>query len=508
MKDEGFPPGVVRNRAGRVGVLKQVPCDVWGHPDWAERSKTIERSTGTSDRAEGLRRAMRMLVELEAGWEECRRELRGRPTLWKSMTRAEVEAFAETVDTLVMLEHDPEAEPEGGLPLPEDPAELVEWAGHTLGRVFAPALLPVLRDAVAARLANQPPANARERYLTKAVERLAPQPRRRPTRTVDELIALFEAERLGSPRDPRTVSNYTTAFEVLREVVGGSTPLDQVDRDVMRAARDAICARPLAPSSKRKYARALGTLCTFAVAEGWMTANPGLGLAPERSPEEAAGDKRRFTDEELGALFPGGWRLETATDWVLALGLFQGMRGEEIAQLETGDIGEVEGVPVIHIRAWTPTPEGGRDYDLGKSVKNAASERTIPVHAVIEPALVALAAARRAAGERMLLPRVKRYGKEGFYGSVRKDLNARLTAAGVKSSRTTPHSLRHNFRDACLDAGVSRDHRLALGGWSLGKSAEADYGDGFKPAALKGSLDRLVFPVGQGPCLESATAEP
>jgi integrase len=282
---------------------------------------------------------------------------------------------------------------------------------------------------------------------------------------------------------------------VLREVVGGATPLDHIDRDTMRTVRDKILARPLAPASQRKYCRALGTIFAFAAQEKWIgaDANPALGLAPKRRKEEAEDDKRPFTDEELAALFPEGWRLDDATDWMLALGLFQGLRAEEAAQLEVCDVGQVEGVWSLFIRDWTPT-ETGRDYSLGKSVKNEASERVIPVHARIAAPLLALAAARRAAGERMLLPGIKRWGKEGFYGSIRKKVTERLVAAGVKTKRTSHHSLRHNFRDAGRAARIPRDHALALGGWSLGRGAEADYGEGYTPATLAPSLDRLPFP--------------
>jgi len=494
MKDRDFPPGVVWNRAGLVGVLKQVPKDVWAHPDWAKRSKTVERSTHTRDRAEGLRRAMRILVELEDSWEQARRDLGASgPIPVAAMTPPEIEAFADTAETLIALEHDPEVS-RTGEPLPADPGRLVEWVAGALGQAPAPHLLPVLAEAVAARLADPTPTTPEARYAVEARRVLAPAPKRRPTRTLADLIALFEAERLAS-LDPRSKSNYTTAFAALREVVGEATPLALIDRDTLRAVRDAITARPLAIASQRKYVRAVGTLFTFAVAERWMDANPALGLAPKARPEDEGGGRRPFNRAELAKMFPKGWRPVSAVDWLLALGLFQGMRAEEIAQLETIDIAQVGGVWAIHIRAWSPSAEGGRDRALGKSIKNDASERVIPIHARIEADLIALANARRKAGERMLLPGVKRYGLEGYYGSLRKALDAHLASLGVKSPGMRHHALRHNFRDACRAANIPREHVLTLGGWSLGKGAEADYGEAIPPAALKPSLDALAFPV-------------
>jgi len=493
-KEAGFPPGVVWNRAGRVGVLKQVPRDVWDHPDWVGRSRTVERSTGTADRAEGLRRALRMLVELDDAWEACRRDLRREPRPVASMTASEAEAFAGDAETLLDLEFDPEVAKAGGEALPGDPGELVGWAARSLGLAPAAGLLPALGEAVAARLAEPTPTTDRARYEAEARRLLTPGPRRRRRMSLAELFSLFEADPRRAGLSGRTASNYTTAKAVLGDVVGLGAFVDQVDRDDMRRVRDALLALPLAPATKRKYVRAVGSLFAYALREGLVEANVALGLAPPAAAAEGALKRRQFTADELARLFPPGWGLASPVDWMLALGLFQGLRAEECAQLEACDVEEVGGVLAIHVRGWSPAPDGGEDWSLGKSVKNASSVRTVPVHRRIEAALAGLAEARRRAGGRMLLP-VRLYGDEGFYGSVRKDVNARLVEAGVKSARTTFHSLRHNFRNACDEAGIPLRHVHALGGWSRGKGSDAGYGDPLLPATLKPSLDRLVFPV-------------
>lgn len=505
-KENGLPAGVVINRAGVIGVLKKVPRAVWDHPAWAGRAKVVERSTGTRDRAEGLRQAMRLLVELEDEWARCRAELGRLPPLAvAAMDDDEVADFVEILDTMVAAEHGEHgAEVEGGAPLPTDPAGLVEWAARERGLELDPSLLPRLRAAAAARLADQPPVTDHQRYTANAAKRLAPAAiKTKPAkhRTLDDLIKLFERERLSEVK-PSSARNYSTAFEVLRAEVGGTRPLDQIDRDDMRAVRDAIVARPLAPASVRKYVRAVGTVFTFAVDERWMDANPALGLAPKRRPEEDEDDRRPFSAEELGKLFPAGWALISAVDWMLAFGLFQGLRAEEAAQLEVTDIEEIGGSLALHIRPWTPTADGGRSYEAGKSVKNSPSVRTVPVHERIAPALADLVARREATGERMLLE-VKRWGDEGYYGSVRKKVHARLREAEVKEARTCYHSLRHNWRDAARAAKLPAGHELALGGWSLGKGAEADYGEGFAVADLAPSLSRVNYPtIGAGPIWE------
>ena len=38
-----LPVNVRIGRNGRVGILKKVPKDLWGHPQYRSRSKVIER---------------------------------------------------------------------------------------------------------------------------------------------------------------------------------------------------------------------------------------------------------------------------------------------------------------------------------------------------------------------------------------------------------------------------------------------------------------------------------
>ncbi len=80
MGDEvtSFPKNVRIGRNGRVGILKKVPRDLWTHPDYAERAKVIERSTGTKEVEKGIPIALDMLSALEEEFAAARAELTGR----------------------------------------------------------------------------------------------------------------------------------------------------------------------------------------------------------------------------------------------------------------------------------------------------------------------------------------------------------------------------------------------------------------------------------------------
>lgn len=70
-----LPKNIRIGRNGRIGILKKIPRDLWQHPRYAGKSKTIERSTGSTDENEGARIAQEMLDDLEKEFSQARAEL-------------------------------------------------------------------------------------------------------------------------------------------------------------------------------------------------------------------------------------------------------------------------------------------------------------------------------------------------------------------------------------------------------------------------------------------------
>ncbi len=70
-----LPKNVRIGRNGRIGILKKVPRDLWGHPRYAPRAKVIERSTGTADVDKGVPIALAMLNALEEEFAAARADL-------------------------------------------------------------------------------------------------------------------------------------------------------------------------------------------------------------------------------------------------------------------------------------------------------------------------------------------------------------------------------------------------------------------------------------------------
>ena len=70
-----LPKNIRVGRNGRIGILKKIPSDLWRHPRYVGKAKVIERSTGSTDRDEGVKIASAMLALLETEFSQARAEL-------------------------------------------------------------------------------------------------------------------------------------------------------------------------------------------------------------------------------------------------------------------------------------------------------------------------------------------------------------------------------------------------------------------------------------------------
>ncbi|WP_171229033.1 site-specific integrase [Ruegeria sp. HKCCA4008] len=160
----------------------------------------------------------------------------------------------------------------------------------------------------------------------------------------------------------------------------------------------------------------------------------------------------------------------TSWYWLPLLGLWTGARLNELCQLNVEDIDHEEGIPLIRVQ----------ESDKGQRVKFGKS-RLVPIH----PELVRLGflhfvQAQRQAGHKRVFPELK-LGATGYHSDqASKDFNRYIDRIGVKTVKTSFHSFRHNFKDACRHAGVPPDINDILLGHSLPGMA-GRYGDGNVP---------------------------
>lgn len=171
--------------------------------------------------------------------------------------------------------------------------------------------------------------------------------------------------------------------------------------------------------------------------------------------------------------------------WLPILSLYSGARLNELCQLYIDDV--VLDDPIPHLIL--------TDEREDQSIKTGIMRHS-PLHA--QPLAIGFAEfveVRRKRGSGLLFDGLKQ-DKYGSYGDQMGDGFGRyIRKSGVWKPKTTFHSFRHNFEDACRLNGVSPHLMDALQGHSEGGQA-GRYGDGgYGLAMLKEAIDLVQYPA-------------
>ena len=157
----------------------------------------------------------------------------------------------------------------------------------------------------------------------------------------------------------------------------------------------------------------------------------------------------------------------TSWYWLPLLGLWTGARLNELCQLRVDDVHQDGEIPFLELHEGDDTQriKGGRG-------------RIVPIHPELAKlGFLEYASAQRDSMCERLFPALK-VDQKGYYsGQPSKDFSAYLEKIGAKTAKTSFHSFRHNFKDACRNAGIHPDLNDILLGHSLPGMA-GRYGSG------------------------------
>jgi len=204
-------------------------------------------------------------------------------------------------------------------------------------------------------------------------------------------------------------------------------------------------------------------------------------------------DKRAaFSNDQLNLIFRSQvyqqQERQSSLFWVPLIAIWNGMRSNEICQLDVADIKleeNVWGFDVTHIST---------TGDDDKSVKTGSSIRFVPIH----PRLVEFGLLdfhRQQPKDAKLFGDITR-GSDGYYSTnFSKKVNRYLKGIGAHGPKHKFHSFRHNFRDALRRGRVDREIGKALGGWT-GRNTDAFdiYGNGYGVDELKDEVALVDYP--------------
>lgn len=351
-------------------------------------------------------------------------------------------------------------------------------------------------------------------------------------KTLREVFELHQSDP-SKTRTSKTVLAYENTFEVIGAVIDLDVLICDISRDDCRRLLETLRWVPSNPTkrypklsivqaaemAKRKkltstlnpatinaYLNRLSSVLNFAMNEGWIDRNPTRGLKVA-DPVRARDKRLPFSPQQLQRIFnaplyrgclndeagyatPGSNHPRRGRFWVPLIGLFSGMRLNEICQLDVADIQEIEGVPCFHVR---PDPLNNKG---GKRLKTEGSERLVPIHpTLVELGLLSYASDEEGRGGRKLFPEL-RLSTTGYYSDpFSKWFRRFLIRAGASGPRTCFHSFRHSFRDALRAAQVDHEVGLALGGWKGSKAGVSEhYGRGFSVSILSSSVAQISYP--------------
>lgn len=283
----------------------------------------------------------------------------------------------------------------------------------------------------------------------------------------------------------------------------GRKPVRELTEEDFLAFKTKLIAEGKTPANIKQKLSHLRTLMGWAKANRHVDANVAAHVTI-RDGQAAKKKRLPFDLPALTAIFsspvyaegarPTSLRGEAAY-WLPLLGLFTGARLEELGQLRPQDVNEVRYIDnegdektawIIQVR---------EDKDAQLKLKNAASERRIPIHAeLVGLGFLDFVMGAKTAKQQRLFPMLK----PNIYGRLTAKWGEHWSkykreVCYVTDPRMVFHSFRHTFKDYCRLAGIEETLQRALMGHSSGNVAD-DYGSGAWDHQLVEAMRRYRVP--------------
>ena len=282
-----------------------------------------------------------------------------------------------------------------------------------------------------------------------------------------------------------------------RKIYPTLNPVEMVDA----AERDG--ARLLGITTQNNYLQSLSSLFNFAIQElDYVGSNPFKGKGSTKKTKLNKRSQRLpFSQEQLNTLFSSplfkGCQtlaschkagqmvpLQSHKYWVPLIGLYSGMREQEILQLYIEDVRKYENIWVFDLNLNHPD----------KKLKTVQSKRLVPLHEdLISLGFLSFLESRTKQDAKGRLFSDAPMAADGTYSSTfSKWFSRYLMNIGTKTDKTSFHSFRHNTKDGFRNSGCSDELAENFVGRSTGTTGEA-YGQGFSVARLHEALHRIEF---------------
>jgi len=278
-------------------------------------------------------------------------------------------------------------------------------------------------------------------------------------------------------------------------------PLLTPQESVIAAKKDG--AKTLGQTSQNNYLQCLSTLFSFAERElDYEGKNPFKGRSNSTASKSRQREQRNpFSREQLRRIFSSplytgckslpschkvGELIANTSHkyWTPLIALFTGMREQEILQLYLEDIYESDGIWILDLNTNHPD----------KRLKTIQSKRLIPIHKeLINLGFLDFWQKKRSEQKSQRLFEDAPLSNDGTYSSTfSKWFSRYLKNIGIKTDKTSFHSLRHNMKDFFRQVGESDELAENFMGRSTGSTGEA-YGSGFSLERFNEAVNKINF---------------
>lgn len=330
---------------------------------------------------------------------------------------------------------------------------------------------------------------------------------------VGDLVGAFRAEREKLHGTESTARKYGLLFRVIEECWGNQLPVRDVTRqrcvDLVTfleslpangtkkfpklTLAQSIAAstkgnhKRLAPNTVASYVQNLSALLRWGKLHGYGVTVSTEGLKPKGGAEV---ERRGMTAAELALIFNvlAPHRQEAPHKfWVPALAAYTGARAEELCQLRTEDVIEVDGIKCLNLTRFDASGRAVKE----KRFKNRTSERIVPIHDELL-ASGFLEFVESVARDQRLFPALQPSSKGNYSHNLSKWFGRFMDSVGLSDPALVFHSFRHGFRDACRMADIAEETAHALGGWATVNQGQR-YGNRGAVPLLHRALKRVSY---------------
>lgn len=421
-------------------------------------------------------------------------------------------------------------------------AALDKQARDQLAQSLMRSHVAAFADAIAVREGHEPSPVRALNTARKTVERT--RPRRGQGMAVSEAAKQFVAEKMRDAESSWTAQTRKQSEAVYRLFADhvGDSPVDSITRDDAISFRSTVARLhpDWARSSSAKGLPLSDLLKTYGVAEDqrglsartlerYTSALAGLfnwlrdrGLYEGENPFSRLGTTRNsakrlrkertkylpFNSDELTALFhapllvkakhtdrvaPKKHDAHTALMWMPLIGLFTGMRSEEIAQLRPLDVREENGAPFFLV-----AEEGD-----GQHVKSAAAYRRVPLHSqLIKCGFKDYLAEVRNQGHDFLFPGLRPGGPDGkrnwyftrAFTTYRRSVKVERLDQQTGRNRVGFHSFRATVATALENAGIPESEAVQILGHEKMSMSYGLYSGGLNLKGLRRVVEKIKYP--------------